>query len=71
MTEPWHSKFKFGDRVQRKNKPDGTPPVYRFLGEVCGSYRNPMTGECGANVMSYAERGCIQLFPDYMLEAKP
>ena len=66
--ENWFSKFEAGAEVQRKSRADGTPPPYRFSGEVCGSYINPKTGECGANVMSYAEEGCIQIFPDYMLE---
>ena len=64
----WPSQFALGSAVQRKPRKDGTPPPYRFLGTVCGAYRNPVTGEPGAVVSSFAETGCIQVFPDYMLE---
>jgi len=64
----WHSQFEHGAVVHRKNRANGTAPPYRFKGGVCGSYYNPVTGESGACVHSYAEPGCIQIFPDYMLE---
>lgn len=53
--------------VQRKDRNVGPPP-YRFKGPVCGHYINPVTGECGVVVMSTAEMGCCQIFPNYMVE---
>lgn len=66
----WFSKFKPNAVVQRKLKQDGTVPVYSFKGIVCGSYKNPADKSSGggAVVMSLAEYGCVQVFPDYMLE---
>ena len=64
----WPSQFALGSAVQRKSRKDGTPPPYRFAGAVCGACRNPVTGEPSAVVSSFAEPGCIQVFPDYMLE---
>ena len=69
MADPlWFSMFLDGQIVERRNRPDGSEPPYRFQGPVCGSYRNPVTGEPGAVVMSFKERGCLQLFPDRFLE---
>lgn len=59
--------FDVNDVVQRKDGRRGPPP-YRFRGVVCGTYVNPVTGSEGSVVCSYAEPGCIQVFPNEQLE---
>lgn len=65
-----HSTFPLGDKVQRRDHRDGSPPAYRFRGTVVGSYSNPVTGQPGAVVSLDHDPGCVQIFPDYMLEAQ-
>lgn len=57
-----------GDKVQRRDRADGSPPAYRFRGTICGEYSNPVTGEKGYAVSLDYDPGCIQIFPAYMLE---
>lgn len=66
----WLSVFPPDAAVQRRDHRDGTPPAYRFRGIVVGSYRNPVTGQPGAVVSLDHDPGCVQIFPDYMLEAR-
>ena len=56
-----------GTIVQRKDGKRGPPP-YRFKGTVCGEYDNPVTGQHGYAICSFAESGCIQIFPEEQLE---
>lgn len=65
-----HSTFPFGAAVQLRDHRDGSPPACRFRGTVVGSYRSPVTGEPGAVVSLEHDPGCVQVFPDYMLEAR-
>jgi len=63
--------FVIGDKVQRRPTPSGKEPAYLFKGTVCGSYANPVTGDFGRAVSLDQDPGCIQIFPDYMLELRP
>ena len=53
--------FAMGDKVERCDRPDGSPPAYRFRGTVCGWY------DGGFVVSLDSDPGCKQIFPGYML----
>ncbi len=53
--------FQIGDKVERCDRPDGSPPAYRFRGTVCGWY------DGGFVVSLDSDPGCKQIFPGYML----
>lgn len=65
---PVDAKFQFGDLVQRCNMKSGKQPAYRFPGTICGWYVSK--GVVGYAVSNIMESGCIQIFPEYMLEDK-
>jgi hypothetical protein len=60
--------YGYGDVVQRRPKPDGSPAVPLWRGKVVGWYRNPVNHALGYCIASLAEPGAIQLYQQQHLE---
>lgn len=64
---PPTAKFGYGDRVRRGDMPGGRSPAYRFPGVVVGWYS--VRQYIGYAVSRDDDPGCIQIFPEHLLEA--